>query len=183
MATRSEQKEVDVKTAEVKIMLEENKGLVLTKSTPLANAEWVNPMAPWDGERKRKQKKQGRRMSINMRSKQTGEQILCKSEDANRFLLNTESRSMQMWDLGTMIALVLMLVGARGADAQTSARLSGMCQSFGYMLAATGPVLFGALHDWLQDWQIPLLVRIRVRRSRVEASRSGPGRRALRLDP
>lgn len=57
---------------------------------------------------------------------------------------------------GTMIALVLMLVGARGADAQTSARLSGMCQSFGYMLAATGPVLFGALHDWLQDWQIPL---------------------------
>ena len=57
---------------------------------------------------------------------------------------------------GTMIALVLMLVGARGADPQTSARLSGMCQSFGYLLAASGPVLFGALHDWLQDWKIPL---------------------------
>jgi hypothetical protein len=70
-------------------MLEENKGLVLTKNTPLANAEWVNPMAPWDGEVKTKQRKQGRRMSINMRSNQTGEQILCKTNDSTRFMTQT----------------------------------------------------------------------------------------------
>ncbi|MDO6459348.1 MFS transporter [Granulosicoccaceae sp. 1_MG-2023] len=57
---------------------------------------------------------------------------------------------------GTMIALVLTLIGARGADPQTSASLSGMCQSFGYLLAACGPMLFGVLHDFLGDWQIPL---------------------------
>jgi hypothetical protein len=73
----------------LKIMLEENKGLVLTKNTPLANAEWVNPMAPWDGEKKSKLRKQGRRMSINMRSKQTGEQILCKTNDSSRFMTKT----------------------------------------------------------------------------------------------
>ncbi|RCK54117.1 cyanate transporter [Thalassospira profundimaris] len=59
---------------------------------------------------------------------------------------------------GSMISIALTLVGMRGADPQTSAKLSGMCQSLGYLLAATGPVLFGALHDILQSWHIPLLI-------------------------
>ncbi len=57
---------------------------------------------------------------------------------------------------GSMISIALTLVGMRGADPQTSARLSGMAQSVGYLLAAIGPVLFGALHDLLGDWQIAL---------------------------
>tara|TARA_R110001583_G_scaffold179320_2_gene336018 strand:- start:117003 stop:118304 length:1302 start_codon:yes stop_codon:yes gene_type:complete len=63
---------------------------------------------------------------------------------------------------GSMISMALTLIGLRGADPQTSAKLSGMCQSLGYLLAATGPVLFGALHDYLQSWQIPLLILFAV---------------------
>ncbi|MBR9779059.1 MAG: MFS transporter [Rhodospirillales bacterium] len=57
---------------------------------------------------------------------------------------------------GAMISIALTLVGIRGADPQTSARLSGMCQSVGYLLAAVGPVLFGALHDLLGNWEAAL---------------------------
>lgn len=57
---------------------------------------------------------------------------------------------------GSMISIALTLVGMRGADPQTSARLSGMAQSVGYLFAAIGPVLFGALHDLLGDWQVAL---------------------------
>ncbi|OSQ31570.1 MFS transporter [Thalassospira sp. MCCC 1A03138] len=57
---------------------------------------------------------------------------------------------------GAMISIALTLVGIRGADPQTSARLSGMCQSVGYLLAAIGPVLFGALHDLLGNWEAAL---------------------------
>lgn len=57
---------------------------------------------------------------------------------------------------GSMISIALTLVGMRGADPQTSARLSGMAQSVGYLFAAIGPVLFGALHDLLNDWQVAL---------------------------
>ena len=31
-----------------------------------------------------------------------------------------------------------------------------MAQSVGYLFAAIGPVLFGALHDLLGDWQVAL---------------------------
>ncbi|MFH1806690.1 MAG: MFS transporter [Pseudomonadota bacterium] len=59
---------------------------------------------------------------------------------------------------GSMISIALTLVGMRGVDPQTSARLSGMCQSLGYLLAAIGPVLFGALYDVLGDWRVPLMI-------------------------
>ncbi|WP_417810264.1 CynX/NimT family MFS transporter [Thalassospira alkalitolerans] len=57
---------------------------------------------------------------------------------------------------GAMISIALTLVGIRGADPQTSARLSGMCQSVGYLLAALGPVTFGALYDALGNWHVAL---------------------------
>ncbi len=57
---------------------------------------------------------------------------------------------------GSMISIALTLVGMRGSDPQTSARLSGMAQSVGYLFAAVGPVLFGALYDLLGDWQAAL---------------------------
>lgn len=63
---------------------------------------------------------------------------------------------------GSMISIALTLVGMRGADPQTSAKLSGMCQSLGYLLAAIGPVMFGALHDLLGVWQVPLFVLMAV---------------------
>jgi CP family cyanate transporter-like MFS transporter len=46
----------------------------------------------------------------------------------------------------------------RSADAATAAATSGMSQSVGYLLAAVGPVLFGALYGATGSWVPPLLV-------------------------
>ena len=37
-----------------------------------------------------------------------------------------------------------------------AAHLSTMAQSIGYMLAAGGPFLLGALHGWTGGWTVPL---------------------------
>jgi CP family cyanate transporter-like MFS transporter len=36
------------------------------------------------------------------------------------------------------------------------AQLSGMVQTFGYPIAATGPVIAAALHGWSGGWTWPL---------------------------
>lgn len=48
----------------------------------------------------------------------------------------------------------------RTADARQAAGLSGMAQSFGYILAAGGPLLFGLIHDWTHGWTLPLLLQV-----------------------
>lgn len=57
---------------------------------------------------------------------------------------------------GAGIILGLSFVGLRTRDAQQAAQLSGMSQCMGYLLAATGPMAMGALHDGLGGWHIPL---------------------------
>ncbi|MHA7582118.1 CynX/NimT family MFS transporter [Paenibacillus vandeheii] len=61
---------------------------------------------------------------------------------------------------GASFGLVTMFFVLRTADARQAAGLSGMAQSFGYMLAAVGPLLFGVLHDWTKGWTLPLLVQV-----------------------
>ncbi|MFS0872771.1 CynX/NimT family MFS transporter [Paenibacillus xylanilyticus] len=61
---------------------------------------------------------------------------------------------------GASFGLVTMFFVLRTADARQAAGLSGMAQSFGYMLAAGGPLLFGLIHDWTQGWTIPLLLQV-----------------------
>ncbi|SEM01717.1 MFS transporter [Paenibacillus sp. OK003] len=61
---------------------------------------------------------------------------------------------------GASFGLVTMFFVLRTSDARQAAGLSGMAQSFGYMLAAVGPLLFGVLHDWTQGWTLPLLVQV-----------------------
>ncbi|QOS80827.1 MFS transporter [Paenibacillus sp. JNUCC31] len=63
---------------------------------------------------------------------------------------------------GASFGLVTMFFVLRTADARQAASLSGMAQSFGYMLAAVGPLLFGVLHDWTKGWTLPLLVQVIV---------------------
>jgi MFS transporter, CP family, cyanate transporter len=66
--------------------------------------------------------------------------------------------------VGGAIVLALSLFGLRTAHHAEAARLSGMAQGIGYLLAAAGPVLIGALHDATGSWAIaigvlfPLLV-------------------------
>ena len=57
---------------------------------------------------------------------------------------------------GAGIILGLSFIAMRTSSAHQAAKLSGLAQCFGYLLAATGPMAVGALHDHLGNWNIPL---------------------------
>lgn len=59
---------------------------------------------------------------------------------------------------GGAFILGLSFVGIRTHDAHQTAALSGMAQCVGYLLAATGPIVFGALHEMTGSWDAPLMV-------------------------
>jgi len=59
---------------------------------------------------------------------------------------------------GTLFFLALAFFSLRAADPRSSASLSGMGQSIGYLFAAIGPVAIGALHDATGGWRVPLAV-------------------------
>ncbi|GAE26582.1 cyanate transport system protein [Halalkalibacter wakoensis JCM 9140] len=58
---------------------------------------------------------------------------------------------------GAGISLSLSLFGLRSENAHDAANLSGMAQSGGYLLAATGPLLLGLFYDLSQSWSIGFL--------------------------
>lgn len=60
--------------------------------------------------------------------------------------------------LGGTFGLALLFLVLRTPDAETATELSGMAQSAGYLLAATGPAGFGWLHDLTHGWTLPLLL-------------------------
>ena len=57
---------------------------------------------------------------------------------------------------GACFSLALTFFALRAPDSEHAAALSGMAQSAGYLLAASGPFLFGALRDATGAWTIPL---------------------------
>lgn len=59
---------------------------------------------------------------------------------------------------GCSIALALSLFVLRAGDHRQSAELSGMAQSIGYLMAASGPLVIGALHDATGSWNAALVV-------------------------
>jgi CP family cyanate transporter-like MFS transporter len=63
---------------------------------------------------------------------------------------------------GALFFLALAFFSLRAADPRSSAALSGMGQSIGYLVAAVGPTLFGALHDVTGGWRVPLGVLVGV---------------------
>jgi CP family cyanate transporter-like MFS transporter len=60
--------------------------------------------------------------------------------------------------LGGALNTSLLLTTLRAPDPATAARLSGMAQSFGYLMAAAGPFAFGALRGLTGGWTAALLV-------------------------
>jgi CP family cyanate transporter-like MFS transporter len=52
--------------------------------------------------------------------------------------------------------MALLFIVLRTADSDSANELSGISQSIGYTMAATGPALFGAVFDLTQIWTIPL---------------------------
>ncbi|WP_416520525.1 CynX/NimT family MFS transporter [Streptomyces achromogenes] len=54
---------------------------------------------------------------------------------------------------GSAFPIALTLLNLRSPDAAVTARLSGMAQSGGYLLAATGPLTFGVLRSATGGWE------------------------------
>lgn len=52
---------------------------------------------------------------------------------------------------------ILSMVALHSGSVADTALLSGFVQSLGYLIAATGPFAFGALHDLTGSWHLPLL--------------------------
>lgn len=57
---------------------------------------------------------------------------------------------------GASLSLALTFVAERAREHHAAAALSGMSQSFGYLVAGTGPLVFGWLHDATDGWTAPL---------------------------
>lgn len=53
-------------------------------------------------------------------------------------------------------AMALTFLSIRAKSAKDAADLSGMAQSVGYILAASGPILIGYIYDVTAGWTIPL---------------------------
>ena len=53
--------------------------------------------------------------------------------------------------------IAMSFVGLRTVNPGQAAALSGLSQSIGYALAATGPTLIGYLHTATKSWDVPLL--------------------------
>lgn len=58
--------------------------------------------------------------------------------------------------VGAYFTLVLLFFVLRAKDANTTTQLSGISQSFGYLLSAPAPIIFGSLHDKFGNWDIAI---------------------------
>lgn len=58
---------------------------------------------------------------------------------------------------GATFGMALLFIVLRTRTIDTANSLSGMAQSIGYTIAATGPVIFGALYDFSANWQISFI--------------------------
>lgn len=63
---------------------------------------------------------------------------------------------------GGALGIALTLMVLRSGDAHTAARLSGMAQTWGYLLAAAGPVVLGAVHQATGGWTVPIALLLCV---------------------
>ncbi len=61
---------------------------------------------------------------------------------------------------GTSLALTMLVIALRAPSPASVTALSATVQSFGYILAAVGPLLFGLLHQLAGGWTVPLLAGI-----------------------
>ncbi|WP_102145012.1 CynX/NimT family MFS transporter [Mycobacterium hubeiense] len=55
----------------------------------------------------------------------------------------------------SVFSLALTVIALRARNPEDTARLSGMAQGLGYLLAGVGPFLFGLLHDVTGGWTLP----------------------------
>ncbi len=58
---------------------------------------------------------------------------------------------------GLSLSFALTFVAQRASDTATAGALSGMSQSFGYLIAGLGPILFGWLYGLSGSWGVSLI--------------------------
>lgn len=63
---------------------------------------------------------------------------------------------------GASLGMALTIIAQRARHHDSSAALSGMAQSVGYLVAACGPVLFGGLHAATGGWTAPFTLLLAV---------------------
>jgi MFS transporter, CP family, cyanate transporter len=63
---------------------------------------------------------------------------------------------------GITFILAFALIGMRTRDHRRAASLSTMAQAAAYLIAASGPVAFGWLHDHTTGWTIPMLTLLAI---------------------
>lgn len=61
---------------------------------------------------------------------------------------------------GGSVGLALTMIVLRSRNAYTAARLSGMAQGVGYLLAAAGPLAAGALYQGSGGWTAPIVLML-----------------------
>ncbi|OXM48531.1 CynX/NimT family MFS transporter [Amycolatopsis alba] len=62
----------------------------------------------------------------------------------------------------SVFSLALTVIALRARTGEDTARLSGMAQGIGYLMAAVGPFLFGLLHDLTRGWTVPWIMMLVV---------------------
>lgn len=70
--------------------------------------------------------------------------------------------SMLGFALGGSFGLALLFIVLRSDGTEEATELSGLAQSVGYLLAATGPILMGAIYDLSGNWDIPLILLLLI---------------------
>lgn len=71
--------------------------------------------------------------------------------------------------LGGCFGLALLFIVLRSKDTATTTELSGFAQSIGYLVAATGPIIFGKIFDLTHNWTYPLLLLLVIATAKLYA--------------
>lgn len=58
---------------------------------------------------------------------------------------------------GLGLSIALTFVAQRSSSAEVASAVSGMSQSFGYLIASAGPIAFGWLHELTGGWKLALV--------------------------
>lgn len=64
--------------------------------------------------------------------------------------------------LGGLFTVALTLFGARARTPMSAARLSGMAQTFGYVIAASVPPVLGVVHEATGSWTASLWILLGI---------------------
>ena len=65
--------------------------------------------------------------------------------------------------------MALLFIVLRSTDTENATELSGMAQSIGYLVAATGPIIFGKIFDLTGNWTYPLVLLLFITGAKLYA--------------